>query len=62
MANELKYQLKSKTDQLNFIQEEAEDVIRKTANERENVQLELEGIDEGDRGQPVSGPPIACAP
>jgi hypothetical protein len=42
MANELKYQLKSKTDQLNFIQKEAEDVIRKTANERENVQLELE--------------------
>jgi len=32
MANELKYQLKSKTEQLNFLQREAEETVRKTTN------------------------------
>ena len=41
MANELRYQLRSKSDQLTFLQKESEDAVRKTVNERENLQLEL---------------------
>jgi hypothetical protein len=41
MANELRYQLKSKTEQLTFLQKESDDLLRKTANERENLALEL---------------------
>ena len=41
MANELRYQLRSKSDQLNFLQKDSEDAVRKTVNERENLQLEL---------------------
>ena len=32
MANELRYQLKSKTEQLTFVQRDSEDLVRKTAN------------------------------
>lgn len=42
MANDLRYQLKSKSDQLTFLQKESDDLLRKTANERENLHIELQ--------------------
>ena len=42
MANELRFQIKSKTEELSFHQKESDDLLRKTSKEREYLQLELD--------------------